>query len=98
MGDSIREDAQRLDGNTAAGLLQEVFALEMTGGRGACSGCGGVEFLGAQPAYVQAPGTVVRCRHCDHPLAVVVRGPGRYWLSLEGLRWLELRESGQPLL
>ena len=33
-------DELRLDGNTAAGILDEVFALEMTNAEGACANCG----------------------------------------------------------
>jgi Family of unknown function (DUF6510) len=83
-----------LDGNAAAGLLREIFTREMTDARGSCGSCGAVEQLGGEQVYSHAPGAVVRCRHCDHILMVVVHGGGRYWLGFQGLRWLEL--SDQP--
>ena len=40
----------RLDGNAAAGLLQEVFVHELTVARGACASCGAVGEMGARNA------------------------------------------------
>ena len=81
---------EELDGNGAAGRLSEVFALELTGARGRCDGCGNVAALGEARAYVDAPGLVVRCRNCDSVLLVLVRSDDRYWLGVQGLTWLEL--------
>ncbi|MFL6018012.1 MAG: DUF6510 family protein [Gaiellaceae bacterium] len=83
-------NVEELDGNAAAGMLGEVFALELTGARGRCDGCGNVAPLGEARAYVDSPGLVVRCRNCDSVLLVLVRGDGRYWLGVQGLTWLEL--------
>jgi len=84
---------EELDGNAAAGMLSEVFALEVTGARGRCENCGNVGELGAARAFVEAPGVVIRCRACDAVLLVLVRGDGRYWLGVRGMTWLELRPS-----
>ena len=47
---SERPDSElRLDGNSAAGLLQEVFPFEMTNVSVTCAGCGAVGRLGALP-------------------------------------------------
>ena len=83
-----------LDGNALAGLLGEVFAHEMTSARGACGACGAIEHLGAEHAYLDAPGAVLRCCHCENVLMVVVRSEERYRVGLQGLRWLELRAGG----
>ena len=40
-------DELTLDGNAAAGILQQVFAAEVTTARGTCAGCGQVDALGA---------------------------------------------------
>jgi Family of unknown function (DUF6510) len=80
----------RLDGNAAAGLLGELFSVDLTTARCCCGGCGAAEPLGAEAVYASAPGTVVRCVHCDHTLAVIVRGGGRYWLGVSGVAWLEV--------
>jgi uncharacterized protein DUF6510 len=86
-------NVEELDGNAAAGMLSEVFALELTGARGRCHGCGNVAQLGEARAFVEAPGLVIRCRACESVLLVLVRGDGRYWLGLQGMSWLELRST-----
>jgi Family of unknown function (DUF6510) len=77
----------RVDGNALAGELSEVFAHEMTAARVACGGCGAVEPLGADHAYVQGPGLVLRCSHCDHLLLVMTRTDERLLVSFPGSRW-----------
>ncbi len=91
------EDADlRLDGNAAAGMFGEIFALELTSARARCDSCGTVAELGAEPMYVHAPGIVVRCRNCDDVMIVAVHGGGRYWLGFSGMTWIEAREPTQP--
>jgi hypothetical protein len=87
-------DEYRLDGNAAAGLLEEVFAFEITTARAACVQCGATGEVGAQMAYVTEIGTVLRCSSCDSPLLRIVRqneGPRRYWLDLKGIDYLQLQ-------
>ena len=86
------EDADlRLDGNAAAGLLGEVFALELTTARSTCRACGTTAEVGALALYAHAPGAVLRCPGCEAVLMRIVRGCGRIWLELAGVRSLELR-------
>jgi hypothetical protein len=80
----------RTDGNAIAGVLQEVFVREVTTSRIACAGCGNVEPIGAEHAYTQAPGIVLRCRNCDAVLLVVTRAPGRNVLAFPRSRWIEI--------
>jgi Family of unknown function (DUF6510) len=82
-----------LDGNGAAGAFREVFVHEMTSARIACDGCGEVEFMGAEHAYLQAPGIVLRCRHCEDVLLVMTHREGRYVLGFKGSRWIEIAEG-----
>jgi hypothetical protein len=82
---------EALDGNVAAGILSEVFALEVTSARGRCDSCGAEAHVAETRAYVDAPGLVLRCASCDSVVLVVVRGDGRLWLGLSGFTWLELR-------
>jgi Zn finger protein HypA/HybF involved in hydrogenase expression len=84
-------DSLKLDGNAAAGILQQVFAVEVTAASGTCDGCGAVEAIGAVAVYAQAPGTVLRCPHCDSVLIKVVTDGERIWIDLRGVRTLELR-------
>ena len=82
--------ALRVDGNALAGELSEVFSREMTVARVACGGCGTVEQLGADHAYIQAPGMVLRCFHCDNVLLVIVRAGEQLRVSLPGSKWIDL--------
>jgi hypothetical protein len=79
-----------VDGNALAGVLGEVFVYEMTSARVACAGCGEVEPIGAQHAYMQAPGVVLRCCHCDAVLLVMMQQEGKHLLGFERTRWLEI--------
>lgn len=90
----IDAQEQRLDGNAAAGLFQEVFVHELTAARGACATCGAVGEVGAQHLYMapRAPGAVLRCATCEAVLMVVVHAGGRFRLGLQGLVWLEIQE------
>jgi Family of unknown function (DUF6510) len=81
-----------VDGNALGGVLGEIFAHEMTSARVACAGCGAVEPIGAQHAYMQAPGVVLRCSHCDAALVVMMQRDGKHLLGFERLRWLEISE------
>jgi Family of unknown function (DUF6510) len=81
----------KLDGNAAAGLLREIFAVEVTTAAGTCDGCGAVEAVGAVSVYAHGPGTVLRCPHCESILMRIVTDGTRYWIDLRGLRTLELR-------
>ena len=82
--------ALMVDGNALAGELSEVFSQEMTMARVACGGCGAVEQLGADHAYIQAPGMVLRCMHCDQVLLVVTRIGDRLRVSFAGSKWMDL--------
>jgi Zn finger protein HypA/HybF involved in hydrogenase expression len=83
-------DALRLDGNAAAGVLQEVFAVEMTTVVGTCDGCGKAEAVGAVHVYRSA-GLVLRCPHCGAVLVRIVEADRRRWIDLRGIRTLEVR-------
>lgn len=82
----------RLDGNAIGGLLQEIFALEMTTAETTCAGCGAINAVGRVHAYLDAPGAVVRCPGCDGVLMKIVHGRGRYWVDLTGTRCLQFAE------
>jgi hypothetical protein len=82
-------DELMLDGNAIAGLLQEVFAVEMTTAIGTCKGCGAVEAVGAVHVY-RGAGTVLRCPHCDNVLMKIVKDEARVWIDMPGIRTLEI--------
>src|SRR2546430_16222264 len=82
----MQTSEMKLDGNAIAGLLGEIFAVEMTTAHGTCASGGAVNQFGRADVYVHAPGTVVRCPSCEQVLMRIVRGRGRYWLGLSGVR------------
>jgi uncharacterized Zn finger protein len=86
-------DKLKLDGNSAAGLLQEVFGKEVTTAACTCDNCGNVEAVGALVVYSYAPGTVVRCATCDAVVMRIVTDGRRYWVDLRGARSLELTST-----
>ena len=83
---------RKLDGNAIGGLLREIFTMEMTAAETTCARCGAVNAVGRVDVYVDAPGAVVRCPSCESVLMRIVRGPGRYWVDLSGMRCMELAE------
>jgi hypothetical protein len=82
-------DDLMLDGNAVAGLLREVFALEMTTSLGTCEGCGATEPLGAVHVY-RGAGIVLRCPHCHTALATIVASDTAVWIGLSGIRALRI--------
>jgi hypothetical protein len=84
-------DALMLDGNAAAGTLQEVFAVEMTTAIGTCDGCGTAGEVGGVRLY-RGAGLVLRCPHCDAILMTIVTAAERSWIDLRGLRTLEIHQ------
>jgi hypothetical protein len=82
-------DALMLDGNAVAGLLQEVFAVEMTTALETCDGCGATAPVGAVHVY-RGAGVVLRCPSCGNVLAKLVQRPSQICISMSGMRALEL--------
>ena len=80
---------EALDGNAIGGLMMEIFGAEMTTATGTCAGCGAVALLAETVVYLQAPGTVARCRSCDAVEMVVVDVRGTKCVDLRGLASLE---------
>ncbi len=83
----------KVDGNAIGGLLAEIFTMEMTRAEGKCGDCGAVNAIGRVDVYMNAPGAVVRCPDCTNVLMRIVSAPGRYWVDMSGLRYLEFRDS-----
>jgi ribosomal protein S27E len=80
---------EALDGNAIAGLLVDVFGVEMTTATGSCAHCAASGLLAEQMVYNRAPGTVVRCRSCTSVLMVLVEVRGIHCVDLRGLMTLE---------
>jgi Zn finger protein HypA/HybF involved in hydrogenase expression len=87
----MQQSDLKLDGNAIAGLLREIFTMEMTNAESTCAGCGAVHAVGQVDVYLNAPGAVVRCPACEGVLMRIVQGRGRYWIDLTGTRCLEFK-------
>jgi hypothetical protein len=85
-------DMAPLDGNVAAGLLSEVFALDVTSASGRCSGCGRVDVLANAAVYEVGLGVVARCGGCTSVLLALARTPTDSWLDLRGLTHLRIAQ------
>lgn len=83
-------DMDYLDGNAAAGLLSEVFAVDITAARAQCAHCGDVAVIAQAHLYTDDHGMVLRCRVCGDVVAMASERTGRLRLDLHGLRWVEL--------
>jgi Zn finger protein HypA/HybF involved in hydrogenase expression len=82
-------DALMLDGNAVAGLLQEVFAVEMTTAIVTCGDCSATEPVGAVHVF-RGAGVVLCCPHCDSALVTIVKDDARVWVSFPRLRALQV--------
>jgi len=82
-------DPLMLDGNAIAGLLQEVFAVEMTTAIGTCNTCGAADRVGALRVF-RGAGIVMRCPHCDNALVTIVEDGPRVWIGFAGIRTLQV--------
>jgi ribosomal protein S27E len=78
------------DGNALAGPLQDVFCVEVTTAIGRCTNCGREGPMAEVRVFDHAPGVVARCPGCGQVLVRLVRGPGRVWLDLGGLAYLQV--------
>lgn len=82
--------ALRLDGNAAAGLLREVFALEMTACPVECANCGTRGEVGRLIAYGRPMGMVLRCPACEQVVMRIVETPTAILLDARGAACLRL--------
>jgi uncharacterized protein DUF6510 len=87
----MKTEEMKLDGNAVGGMMLEIFGVEMTAAVAVCRGCGATGPFADVDVYMRAAGTVIRCRTCESVLVKIVRGDGRTWLDLGGLRTIELR-------
>jgi hypothetical protein len=78
-------DCSRLDGNGAAGVLREVFAVEMTTASCTCAACGRVSSVGGLLLYGGAMGSVLRCPTCEALVLCITSGPAGHVIELRGI-------------
>lgn len=83
-----------LDGNAAAGLLYEIFGVEMTASPTECANCGNEGEIGELLAFTQGPGIVLRCSACEHVVMRIVQNSEFIYLDVRGAVYLRLARSG----
>ena len=91
--DNVQSDVNRtlmLDGNAVAGLLQEIFAVEMTASPAECASCGREGELGTLLAFTQSPGVVLRCPACESVVMRIVQTTKAIYLDARGAVYLRL--------
>jgi hypothetical protein len=78
------------DGNALAGPLGDLVRVDVTTAIGRCTNCGRTGPMAEVRVFDHAPGVVARCPTCDQVLLRLVRDPGRAWLDLRGLAYLQV--------
>jgi len=78
------------DGTALAGPVGDLLRVDVTTAVGRCTGCGRTAAMAEVRVFDHAPGVVARCPVCDQVLLRLVHGPGRAWLDLRGLSYLQL--------
>lgn len=79
-----------LDGNAAAGILNEIFAVEMTANPVECNNCNRVGELGTLMAFIHSAGVVLRCPTCENVILRIVQTPKGIYLDLRGAAYLQV--------
>lgn len=57
-----------------------------------CTKCSATGIFGTLAVYRHGMGTI-RCPRCDNVLIRIVHARGRYWLDMQGVRILQIREN-----
>ena len=86
MDDGNRDDSRALvlDGNAAAGLMVEIFGVEMTASPAECSACGYTGAIGSLLAFMHTPGVILRCPACGGVMLRISVTPGAYYVDARG--------------
>jgi hypothetical protein len=82
-----------LDANAAAGILDEIFAMDVTTCPVECVNCGLEGEIGTLLAFVQAPGVVLRCPGCENVIMRIVQTPQAIYLDARGAVYLRLQRA-----
>jgi hypothetical protein len=82
-----------LDANAAAGILQEIFGVEMTTSPTECANCGSEGEVGELLAFTQGPGIVLRCAKCESVVLRIVQTTDAIYLDARGAVYLRLSKK-----
>lgn len=81
-----------LDANAAAGLLHEIFGVEMTASPTECAHCGNEGEIGTLLAFTHGPGIILRCSACEQVMIRIVKTRESILLDARGAVYLSLRQ------
>lgn len=79
-----------LDANAAAGILREIFGVEMTAAPTECANCGNEAEMGTLLAFTHGPGVILRCAACENVVLRIVETPEAIYLDARGAVYLRL--------
>ena len=82
-----------LDANATAGLLYEIFGVEMTAAPTECAHCGNEGEIGELLAFTQGPGVILRCSACENIVLRIVQTPDEIILDARGAVYLRLARA-----
>jgi Family of unknown function (DUF6510) len=88
---NLAREPAALDGNAAAGLLQQIFSIDVTMAAMTCGNCDLVQPLAALRLYGLPMGNILRCPRCQAALIRAVAREQDCWLDLRGVAALHLR-------
>jgi hypothetical protein len=71
------------DGNAIAGVLEEIFTVEVTAKMRTCQSCGQENAIGAHRLFTGA-GYVLHCPNCGDIAAAIATVPGEHRVTLFG--------------
>ena len=84
-------DSLTLDANAVAGMLMEIFGVDMTASMSRCGHCGNRGQVGSLRAYTHSPGVVLRCSICTEVVMRVMRRPdGSYLVDARGAAYIRM--------
>jgi len=79
-----------LDGNAMAGLLHELFDVEMTIASVICGNCGRQGEMGSLWAFMESPGYILRCPGCQNIILRLTVTPHQIYLDARGAAYLRI--------
>jgi len=79
-----------LDGNAAAGVLQEIFGEEMTTALTTCDECATGSEMAMLRVFSGGPGLVLRCPACEAVMVRIAQTPHGTFVDVRGVRQMRL--------
>ena len=81
-----------LDANATAGLLYEIFGVEMTAAPTECAYCGNEAEVGTLLAFTHGPGIILRCSTCENIVLRITQTSDAIYLDARGAVYLRLAQ------